>query len=208
MYLAGACAEVRAGCMIWVNIPRRFKEVERRRAACGSFHLGRPNSGAAISSLRASAGVWHSRSPRGACQRRWRRRAYVLRQRRSCIRIAFARFCLEARHHAASCAGVATPTPESPQSRAREFSAGFSVPHAVFLPGGCRFSDTERFYLRTEGRPDHRNADDSPPDLAQLRAQLNLHLAGLPRNGESTPFVRGFFSMCAHRRNWSRGYFH
>ena len=70
------------------------------------------------------------------------------------------------------------------------------------------FLDTERFYLRTEGRPDHRNADDSPPDLAQLRAQLNLHLAGLPRNGESTPFVRGFFSMCAHRRNWSRGYFH
>ena len=73
--------------------------------------------------------------------------------------------------------------PESPQSRAREFSAGFSVPHAVFLPGGCRFSDTERFYLRTEGRPDHRNADDSPPDLAQLRAQLNLHLAGCPGTG-------------------------
>ncbi|AUT44739.1 CRISPR-associated helicase/endonuclease Cas3 [Achromobacter sp. AONIH1] len=49
------------------------------------------------------------------------------------------------------------------------------------------FLDTERFYLRTEGRPDHRNADDSPPDLAQLRAQLNLHLAGLPRNGGVNP---------------------
>ena len=45
------------------------------------------------------------------------------------------------------------------------------------------FLDTERFYLRTEGRPDHRNADDSPPDLAQLRAQLNLHLAGCPGTG-------------------------
>ena len=41
------------------------------------------------------------------------------------------------------------------------------------------FLDTERFYLQTEGRTDHRSAAGASPSLSALRDQLDGYMAGL-----------------------------
>ncbi|XJC78003.1 hypothetical protein ACHFCA_23465 [Delftia tsuruhatensis] len=69
------------------------------------------------------------------------------------------------------------------------------------------FLDTERFYLKTESRPDHRSAGKPAPSLQALREQLDHFLAGLPTGATSTPSAQTSCSMCVRRRNWRRGCF-
>lgn len=45
------------------------------------------------------------------------------------------------------------------------------------------FLDTERFYVKVEGRADHRNRGEQAPSLEALREQLDHYLAGLPSEG-------------------------
>lgn len=45
------------------------------------------------------------------------------------------------------------------------------------------FLDTERFYVKVEGRADHRNGGEQAPSLEALREQLDHYLAGLPSEG-------------------------
>lgn len=46
------------------------------------------------------------------------------------------------------------------------------------------FLDTERFYLQTESRTDHRSAGGVPPSLSALRDQLDGYMVGLAAKGD------------------------
>ena len=69
------------------------------------------------------------------------------------------------------------------------------------------FLDTERFYLKTESRPDHRSAGKPVPSLQALREQLDHFLAGLPTGGDVNPIRSGILQHVRAQAELSPGLF-
>lgn len=69
------------------------------------------------------------------------------------------------------------------------------------------FLDTERFYLKTEGRPDHRGSSKPAPSLQALRSQLDSYLAGLPAGGNVNTIRAGILRHVRGRSDLAPGLF-
>ena len=69
------------------------------------------------------------------------------------------------------------------------------------------FLDTERFYLKTESRPDHRSAGKPAPSLQALREQLDHFLAGLPAGGDVNSIRSGILQHVRAQAELAPGLF-